>query len=45
MGYFIPIDRVCALLKDNGYEFIYNPKVSLEECLNSDDNEESSSEE
>ena len=45
MGYFIPIDRVCALLKDNGYEFIYNPKVSLEECLNSDDNEESDSKE
>ena len=45
MGYFIPIDRVCALLKDNGYEFIYNPKVSFEECLNSDDNEESDSKE
>jgi S1-C subfamily serine protease len=37
MGYFIPIDRVCALLKDNGYEFIYNTKVTLEECLNEAD--------
>ena len=36
MGYFIPIDRVCALLEDNGYEFIYNPEKTLEECLNDD---------
>ena len=36
MGYFIPIDRVCALLKDNGYEFIYNSEKTLKECLADD---------
>jgi hypothetical protein len=32
MGYFIPIDRVYKLLEDNDYQFIYDDKVSIEEC-------------
>jgi len=32
MGYFIPIDRVYKLLEDNDYQFIYDSKVSIEEC-------------
>jgi len=32
MGYFIPIDRVYQLLEDNDYQFIYDDKVSIEEC-------------
>jgi len=32
MGYFIPIERVYNLLKENHYDFIYNPSVSFEEC-------------
>ena len=32
MGYFIPIDRVYKLLEDNDYQFIYDDKVSIEDC-------------
>ena len=32
MGYFIPIDRVYKLLEDHDYQFIYDDKVSIEEC-------------
>ena len=32
MGYFIPIDRVYALLKENNYHFIYDEDVSFEDC-------------
>jgi S1-C subfamily serine protease len=32
MGYFIPIDRVYKLLEENDYQFIYDNKVSIEEC-------------
>ena len=34
MGYFIPIDRVYKLLKENNYHFIYDSKVSFEDCEN-----------
>ena len=32
MGYFIPIDRVYNLLEENDYQFIYDDKVSIEDC-------------
>ena len=32
MGYFIPIDRVYKLLKENDYHFIYDKDVSFEDC-------------
>ena len=32
MWYFIPIDRVYKLLEDNDYQFIYDDKVSIEDC-------------
>ena len=32
MGYFIPIDRVYKLLEDNDFQFIYDDKVSIEDC-------------
>jgi len=32
MGYFIPIDRIYKLLEENNYQFIYDSKVSFEEC-------------
>ena len=32
MGYFIPIERVYKLLEENDYQFIYDEKVSLEDC-------------
>ena len=32
MGYFIPIDRVYKLLEENDYQFIYDDKISIEEC-------------
>ena len=32
MGYFIPIDRVCALLDENDYQFIYDESYSIEDC-------------
>ena len=32
MGYFIPIDRVYKLLEDNDYQFIYDDKVTIEDC-------------
>ena len=32
MGYFIPINRVYELLKENDYHFIYDEDVSFEEC-------------
>ena len=32
MGYFIPIDRVYKLLEDNDFQFIYDSKISIEEC-------------
>ena len=32
MGYFIPIDRVYKLLEDNDYQFIYDSKISIEDC-------------
>lgn len=32
MGYFIPIDRIYALLDANGYQFIYNEDLSIKEC-------------
>ena len=32
MGYFIPIDRVYELLETNDYQFIYDDKVSIEDC-------------
>ena len=34
MGYFIPIDRVYKLLKENSYHFIYDKDVSFEDCEN-----------
>ena len=34
MGYFIPIDRVYKLLKENSYHFIYDEDVSFEDCEN-----------
>jgi S1-C subfamily serine protease len=41
MGYFIPIDRVYALLDDNDYQFIYDDKVSIEDCDKSRDKKQS----
>ena len=32
MGYFIPIDRVYKLLKENSYHFIYDKDISFEDC-------------
>jgi len=32
MGYFIPIDRIYKLLKDNDYQFIYDSSYSIEQC-------------
>ena len=33
MGYFIPIDRIIALLDENDYQFIYDDKTyTIEEC-------------
>ena len=32
MGYFIPIDRIYALLDENNYQFIYDKDKSFEEC-------------
>ena len=32
MGYFIPIDRIYNLLEENDYQFIYDDKVSIEDC-------------
>ena len=32
MGYFIPIDRVYALLEENDYQFIYDSSISIDEC-------------
>ena len=32
MGYFIPIDRVYNLLEENDYQFIYDDKISIEDC-------------
>ena len=32
MGYFIPIERVYKLLEENDYQFIYDDKVSIEDC-------------
>ena len=34
MGYFIPIDRIYSLLEENNYQFIYDSKVSFEDCEN-----------
>jgi len=34
MGYFIPIERVYKLLKENNYHFIYDSKVSFDDCEN-----------
>ena len=34
MGYFIPIDRIYALLEENNYQFIYDSKASFEDCEN-----------
>ena len=41
MGYFIPIDRVYALLDDNDYQFIYDDKVSIDDCNKSRDKKQS----
>ena len=32
MGYFIPIERVYKLLEENDYQFIYDEKVSIDDC-------------
>ena len=32
MGYFIPIDRVYNLLNENDFQFIYDKKVSIDDC-------------
>ena len=32
MGYFIPIDRVYKLLKENDYHFIYDKDTSFDDC-------------
>jgi S1-C subfamily serine protease len=32
MGYFIPLDRIYSLLRDNDYNFIYDDSVSIEDC-------------
>ena len=32
MGYFIPIDRIYSLLEENNYQFIYDSKISIEDC-------------
>ena len=32
MGYFIPIDRVYELLESNDFQFIYDDKISIDEC-------------
>tara|TARA_Y100001970_G_scaffold267676_1_gene357975 strand:- start:4781 stop:5611 length:831 start_codon:yes stop_codon:yes gene_type:complete len=32
MGYFIPIERVYKLLEENNYQFIYDDKVSIDDC-------------
>ena len=40
MGYFIPIDRVYDLLKENNYHFIYDKNVSFEDCEKARNGEE-----
>ena len=32
MGYFIPIERVYNLLRDNDYHFIFDDAMTFEEC-------------
>ena len=32
MGYFIPIDRLCSLLDENDYQFIYDDSYSIKDC-------------
>lgn len=32
MGYFIPIDRIYKLLKENDYQFIYDSNYTIEQC-------------
>ena len=32
MGYFIPIERVYKLLEENDYQFIYDNKISIDDC-------------
>ena len=32
MGYFIPIERVYNLLRENNYDFIYDSSISFEDC-------------
>ena len=32
MGYFIPIERVYKLLEENDYQFIYDDKISIDDC-------------
>ena len=32
MGYFIPIDRLCSLLDENDYQFIYDDSFSIKDC-------------
>jgi S1-C subfamily serine protease len=32
MGYFIPIDRICNLLDENDYQFIYDNDFTKESC-------------
>lgn len=32
MGYFIPIDRLCELLDENDYQFIYDDSYTIEDC-------------
>ena len=32
MGYFIPIDRIYKLLKENNFQFIYDDSYSIKQC-------------
>jgi hypothetical protein len=32
MGYFIPIERVYSLLRDNDYHFIFDKEMSFDQC-------------
>ena len=32
MGYFIPIDRIKALLDENCYQFIYDDSYTMKKC-------------
>jgi S1-C subfamily serine protease len=34
MGYFIPIDRIYGLLKENDYQFIYDSSYDIADCEN-----------